>query len=75
MKNLKKKILIVGYGGTIMMVIDPTRKAVVPAKNIQEIFKLIPSVSEIANVEFEILENKDSTDVGPSDWTRLAIEA
>lgn len=70
---MKKKILIVGYGGTIVMVIDPIRKAIVPAKNIQEILKLIPSVGDIAHVSFEILENKDSTDVGPSDWSRLAM--
>lgn len=70
---MKKKILIIGYGGTIVMVVDPVRKAIIPAKNIQEIIKLVPNVNEVADITYEILENKDSTDVGPDDWSRLAM--
>ena len=69
----KKKILIIGYGGTIVMVVDTIRKAVVPAKNVEEVLKLIPNLSEVADVKMEVLSNKDSTDVGPDDWTRLAM--
>ena len=71
--ELKKKILIVGYGGTIVMVIDPIRKAVVPAENVEEILKLIPNLKDVADVEMQVLSNKDSTDVGPEDWTRIAM--
>jgi L-asparaginase len=69
----RKKILIVSYGGTIVMVVDSERKAVVPAKNVDEILKLIPSLDSIADVEMKVLSNKDSTDVGPEDWSRLAM--
>jgi L-asparaginase len=69
----KKKILVIGYGGTIVMVVDEKRKAVVPAKNLDEIKKLIPRLSEVADIEMDFLSNKDSTNVGPDDWTRLAM--
>lgn len=72
-KTEKKKILIIGYGGTIVMVIDKLRNAIVPAKNIEEIIKLLPDLNKIAQIEFDILTNKDSTNVGPNDWTRLSI--
>ena len=60
MMNLKKKILIIGYGGTIVMVVDSERKAVVPAKNVEEILKLIPNLENVAgsvpiNGEFSFL--------------------
>lgn len=72
MKN-KRKILIIGYGGTIVMVIDEKRKAVVPAENYSKILELVPKLAEVADIKMEILTNKDSTDVGPDDWTRLAM--
>jgi len=33
----RKKILVIGYGGTITMVIDRDCKMVVPAGNVEEI--------------------------------------
>lgn len=69
----KKKILVIGYGGTIVMVVDEKRKAVVPATNLDEIKKLIPRLSEVADIQMDFLSNKDSTNVGPDDWTRLAM--
>ncbi|HVZ67742.1 MAG TPA: asparaginase [Patescibacteria group bacterium] len=68
-----KKVLVIGYGGTIMMVVDEKRKSVVPAKNISEILKLVPKLSDVADVKLEILTNKDSTNVTPDDWTKLAF--
>lgn len=68
-----KKVLVIGYGGTIMMVVDEKRKSVVPAKNIQEILKLVPKLSDVADIKLEILTNKDSTNVTPDDWTKLAF--
>jgi L-asparaginase len=68
-----KKILVIGYGGTIVMVVDEKRKAVVPAENLDEIKKLIPRLSEAADIEMDFLSNKDSTNVGPEDWTRLSM--
>lgn len=70
---MKKKVLVIGYGGTIVMVVDEKKKSVVPAKHIQEILKLLPDVRNIADVEMDILSNKDSTNVTPDDWARLAM--
>src|SRR3989338_4102809 len=69
----KKKIIIIGYGGTIVMVVDPIKKAVVEAENVEQIMSLLPKFDEIADVTMEILNNKDSTNVEPADWSRLAM--
>jgi L-asparaginase len=71
--DAKKKILVIGYGGTIVMVVDPVRKAIVPSNNPKEILSLVPNVNEAADITMEIIENKDSTDIGPDDWSRLAM--
>jgi L-asparaginase len=67
-----KKILLIGFGGTIAMVVDEASKSIVPAKNIQEILELVPTVKDIADIDFEDLENLDSTNVNPTHWTKLA---
>ena len=67
-----KKILIISYGGTIVMVVDEKRRAVVPAKDIETILKNVPKLKETADLEFKILSNVDSTNVTPNDWTHLA---
>jgi L-asparaginase len=72
-ENKKKKILIIGYGGTIVMVVDSERNAIVPAKDVKEIIKLVPNLDKVADVHMEVLGNKDSTDVGPEDWTKLSM--
>lgn len=66
----KKKILVIGYGGTISMIVRDNK--VMPAENIEEILALLPSLSELADVEFDVLSNKDSTNVNHTDWTRIA---
>lgn len=70
MEKKRKKILVIGYGGTISMIVKD--KKVVPAENIDEILALLPSLTELADVEFSVLSNKDSTNVNHADWTRLA---
>lgn len=73
MKSAKKKILVIGYGGTIVMVVDEKRKSVIPARNLDQIKKLIPRLEEVANIKMEFLTSKDSTNVTPDDWTKLAF--
>ncbi len=70
---MKKKVLVIGYGGTIVMVVDEKRKAVVPAKSIKDIIRLLPSLNDVADVSLDILANKDSTNVTPDDWSRIAM--
>ncbi len=69
----KKKIHIIGYGGTIVMVVDPVRKIVLPAENVEELMSFVPRLAEFADISMDVLSNKDSTNVTPDDWTKLAI--
>lgn len=66
----KPKILLIGYGGTISMVVRDNK--VVPAENIREIMALLPRISELAEIDMDALSNKDSTNVNHLDWTRIA---
>lgn len=72
-KNKREKILVIGYGGTIVMVVDEKKKTVEPAKNLNQILKLLPRLDELADIEMDFLTNKDSTNVTPDDWTRIAL--
>jgi L-asparaginase len=69
----KLKVLILGYGGTIAMVPD-SAGVLKPAKRIEEILAIVPSLREMAEVDFLELENRDSTNINPSHWTRLAMK-
>src|SRR3989344_7677973 len=62
--------MMLGFGGTIGMVRDEggTLK---PAKSIDELARLVPALEELAELEFEQLENLDSTNVTPAHWTQL----
>ena len=44
-----------------------------PAKSVEEIIKIIPSLKKMADVSFHELENRDSTNINPSHWTKLAL--
>ncbi len=72
-KPTKLKVLILGYGGAIAMVPDP-RGVLKPAKSIEEILAVVPSLREMAEVTFLELENRDSTNINPSHWTKLAMK-
>ncbi|MFA6353531.1 MAG: asparaginase [Candidatus Paceibacterota bacterium] len=68
-----KKVLILGFGGTIAMIPDVSG-VLAPAKSIEEILLIVPSLREMADVELVQVENKDSTNITPSHWTKLAIK-
>ena len=74
MKKLseKRKIAILGFGGTLSMTPDKETGALKPTRSIEEILALVPSLSEKANVIFEGLEKRDSTNIYPPHWTSLA---
>lgn len=67
----KKKVLLLGFGGTIAMLEkDGVLK---PAKTIEEILNLVPLLHEQADLTLEQLENLDSTNINPTHWSKLAI--
>lgn len=69
----KLKVLILGFGGTIAMVPDASG-VLIPAKSIEEILAIVPSLREMADVELVQVENKDSTNINPSHWAKLALK-
>lgn len=66
----KNRILLIGYGGTIVMVVKDN--IVQPAGDVSEIFDLVPSIKEYADIDLQILSNVDSTNVVPEDWTIMS---
>jgi L-asparaginase len=67
---MRPKFLIIVYGGTITMVMKDKR--VQPASDISEILELLPRLNDHADLDLEILSNKDSTNVNHTDWTQLS---
>lgn len=69
----KRKVVILGFGGTIAMVPDSSG-VLKPAKSVEEIIAIVPSLREMADVSFQELERRDSTNINPSHWTKLALK-
>src|SRR3989338_5354586 len=69
----KRKIIILGFGGTIAMVPDSSG-VLKPAKSVEEIIAIVPSLKEMASVSFQELERRDSTNINPSHWAKLALK-
>ncbi|TAK95494.1 asparaginase [Patescibacteria group bacterium] len=69
----KRKVIILGFGGTIAMVPD-SAGVLKPAKSVEEILAIVPSLREMADVSFQELERLDSTNINPSHWTKLALK-
>ena len=71
MKEAKKnKILLIGYGWTIVMVVKDN--TVQPAWDVSEIFALVPRIRDYADIDLKILSNVDSTNVVPEDWEKIS---
>lgn len=70
---MKKNILILGFGGTIAMVPN-TEGVLSPAKSIEEILAIVPSLGEMADVTVKQLINLDSTNLNPAHW-KILIDA
>ncbi len=68
----KKKVLILGHGGTIVMKPSKHGKTLVPADQ-NYIMDMVPSLREMADVTFLPLVNIDSTNVNPTHWTALTF--
>ncbi len=45
-----------------------------PAKSIEDIIRIVPSLKEMADVSFIELENLDSTNLNPNHWEKLILE-
>jgi L-asparaginase len=66
----KKKVLILHTGGTLGM--DLTGEPGDAARFKERLLKYAPRIFEVADVDVEILFNKDSSNIRPTDWVALA---
>ena len=74
MSGLKrKKIAIYAFGGTIGMVPD-AHGVLTPAKSASDILRAVPSIAEMADIHYEQIENRDSTNINPGYWTSLIFK-
>ncbi|MDD2657023.1 MAG: asparaginase [Patescibacteria group bacterium] len=69
---MKPKILLLFAGGTIGMVPNPKTGALQPAQSALEVLNNIPELSEIADIDFELVANVDSSNMVPDHWIKLA---
>jgi glutamyl-tRNA(Gln) amidotransferase subunit D len=66
------KVTIIGTGGTIASRVDYRTGAVMPAISANDLYSIIPELSDIASIETEILFNVFSEDLTPNHWTKMA---
>jgi glutamyl-tRNA(Gln) amidotransferase subunit D len=66
------KIKLLGTGGTVASRLDYTTGAVIPSFTPQELFSSIPELSDICNLECEIVFELLSENMKPEFWQKLA---
>ncbi|MEM3506334.1 MAG: Glu-tRNA(Gln) amidotransferase subunit GatD [Candidatus Bathyarchaeia archaeon] len=66
------KIMLISTGGTIASKVDYRTGAVEPALTASDLYGVIPELSEIANIETEILFSEFSENLTPQHWKKLA---
>ncbi|HEY1631406.1 MAG TPA: asparaginase [Rhizomicrobium sp.] len=67
----KPRICLLYTGGTIGMIADEYG-VLRPPKEASDFLKIAPELPDLADIEFEELMNKDSTNMVPADWTHIA---
>lgn len=66
------KVLVVSTGGTIASRVDYRTGGVHPVVKSEELYALIPELSELADIEPEVMFNIFSENMTPSHWSKLA---
>lgn len=66
------KILLLSTGGTIASKIDYRTGAVTPALSASELNASVPELSEIANIETEVLFSEYSENLQPEHWKKIS---
>ena len=66
------KVAIISTGGTIASRVDYRTGAVRPALTANDLYSVVPELSEIATVDAQILFNIFSEDITGEHWTQLA---
>lgn len=68
----RPKILLLSTGGTIASSLDYTTGAVSPTFSSDDIKKLIPEISQFANIDTEVVFLESSENILPAHWKRIA---
>lgn len=68
----KKKVLVIGTGGTIASV--KTKDGLKPVYKTEDLISFFPEVTKIADIEGKMLFNMDSTNMQPHHWSEIAKE-
>ncbi|QUC64474.1 Glu-tRNA(Gln) amidotransferase subunit GatD [Nitrosopumilus sp. K4] len=66
------KILLLSTGGTIASKIDYRTGAVTPVLTAEELNSSVPELSEIANIDTEVLFSEYSENITPEHWLKIA---
>lgn len=69
------QVSIISTGGTIASRVDYRTGAVEPALNAEDIYSIVPELSEIAKINTEILYNEFSENFTPNHWENIAKTA
>lgn len=66
-----KRVLLLHTGGTLGM-IGGHPDVLRPGPYGEALVEHVPELRKLAHIELEILSNRDSSDLGPEDWVRMA---
>lgn len=66
----KPKICLIYTGGTIGMI--ETTDGLRPPEDASDFLKIAPELEELVKIDFEEILNKDSSDMNPGDWEKMA---
>jgi glutamyl-tRNA(Gln) amidotransferase subunit D len=66
------QVSIISTGGTIASRVDYRTGAVEPALNAEDIYSIVPELSNIAKINTEILYNEFSENFTPNHWEKIA---
>lgn len=72
--DMKKKVLVLFCGGTIIMVESKEGSLVVAEKKkaIESLISLEPKISEIGDIDVEYIDNIDSTNITSKHWDKIS---
>jgi L-asparaginase len=65
-----KRVLFLGTGGTIAS--TPSEEGLLPTLRVEDLIRTIPQLSEICEIETQMIMNIDSSNMQPEDWVVIA---
>ena len=66
------KVAVLSTGGTIASRVDYRTGGVRPALSANELYSIVPELSEVANISTKVVFSLLSEDITPNHWTKIA---